>query len=166
MSETILRSVNVLSTLTTSGVTMPEGIKLSSITTLCELILSNLYSKFSHLSSINSQRSIHKHSTYNDERHAEQLSHVEEHTTLEVNLYVFSVFYAETERKDVEKTQSVRFLYFCLPLSPETRRNVLKLVSMNMVKPLVGGTLLQRSAFFTVGSQLDIIKYVEVYAFW
>lgn len=85
---------------------------------------------------------------------------------LEVNLYVFSVFYAETERKDVEKTQSVRFLYFCLPLSPETRRNVLKLVSMNMVKPLVGGTLLQWSAFFTVGSQLDIIKYVEVYAFW
>ena len=78
----------------------------------------------------------------------------------------FSVFYAETERKDVEKTQSVRFLYFCLPLSPETRRNVLKLVSMNTVKPLVGGTLLQRSAFFTVGSQLDIIKYVEVYAFW
>lgn len=58
------------------------------------------------LSPMPSHGSAHEHCPNDDKRDAEELPHVEEHTALEVHLYIFGIFYEEAESEDVEKAKS------------------------------------------------------------
>ena len=48
----------------------------------------------------------HASNAKDDERNAQQLSHVENHARLEVYLYILGVFYEEAERENEGQTQA------------------------------------------------------------